>query len=65
LRPGAAPTRGGRESIDHAPGAHDDIANSVGGALLLVGLRKPLIFSDDVLAYLSQPERQILGCAWR
>ncbi len=27
--------RGGRDSIDHAPGAHDDIANSVAGALAL------------------------------
>lgn len=26
--------RGGRDSIDHAPGAHDDIANAVAGALL-------------------------------
>ncbi len=26
--------RGGRESIDHAPGAHDDIANAVAGALV-------------------------------
>lgn len=25
--------RGGRESIDHAPGAHDDLANAVAGAL--------------------------------
>jgi hypothetical protein len=25
--------RGGRESIDHAPGGHDDIANAVAGAL--------------------------------
>src|SRR5262245_12857635 len=24
-------TRGGRDSIDHAPGAHDDIANAVAG----------------------------------
>jgi hypothetical protein len=28
-------TRGGRDSIDHAPGAHDDVANSVAGSLLL------------------------------
>ncbi len=28
--------RGGRDSIDHAPGAHDDIANAVAGALLAV-----------------------------
>jgi hypothetical protein len=27
--------RGGRDSIDHAPGAHDDIANAAMGALLL------------------------------
>ena len=27
--------RGGRDSIDHAPGGHDDIANAVGGALVL------------------------------
>jgi hypothetical protein len=26
--------RGGRDSIDHAPGAHDDLANSCAGALL-------------------------------
>jgi hypothetical protein len=28
--------RGGRDSIDHAPGAHDDVANAVAGALCLV-----------------------------
>ena len=27
--------RGGRDTIDHGPGAHDDIANAVAGALLL------------------------------
>lgn len=27
--------RGGRDSIDHGPGQHDDLANSVAGALLL------------------------------
>jgi hypothetical protein len=26
--------RGGKESIDHAPGAHDDVANAVAGALV-------------------------------
>ena len=29
--------RGGRDSIDHAPGAHDDLANAALGALLLAG----------------------------
>lgn len=28
-------SRGGKESIDHAPGGHDDIANSVAGAIWL------------------------------
>src|SRR5207249_485959 len=27
--------RGGRDSIDHGPGAHDDLANAVAGSLLL------------------------------
>jgi hypothetical protein len=27
-------SRGGRDSIDHAPGAHDDLANAVAGALV-------------------------------
>ena len=27
--------RGGRDSIDHGPGAHDDLANAVAGALVL------------------------------
>ena len=28
--------RGGRDSIDHAPGAHDDVANSVAGVVEVV-----------------------------
>lgn len=29
--------RGGRDSIDHGPGGHDDVANCVAGVLTLVG----------------------------
>lgn len=32
-------TRGGRDSIDHPPGGHDDVAKAVAGALL--GASKP------------------------
>ncbi|MGI4940414.1 MAG: hypothetical protein ACRYHQ_07615 [Janthinobacterium lividum] len=32
--------RGGRDSIDHAPGAHDDLANAAAGALVLVAGRR-------------------------
>ena len=30
--------RGGRDSIDHAPGAHDDMANAAAGALLMAAV---------------------------
>lgn len=33
--------RGGRESIDHAPNGHDDLANAVAGAIDLVLTRSP------------------------
>jgi hypothetical protein len=35
--------RGGKDSIDHAPGAHDDVANAVAGACWLVAAR-PMTF---------------------
>jgi hypothetical protein len=31
-------SRGGKESIDHAPGAHDDVANAAAGAVVLASL---------------------------
>ncbi len=43
--------RGGRDSIDHAPGGHDDVANAVAGALLLVATaRGPMVISPHMLA---------------
>jgi len=42
--------RSGKDSIDHAPGAHDDLANACAGALVLVGAKAPMIISDAVLA---------------
>ena len=33
-------SRSGRDTVDHAPGAHDDLANAVAGALLLAGSRQ-------------------------
>jgi hypothetical protein len=35
--------RGGRESIDHPPNGHDDIANAVAGVLTLAGIEKSLL----------------------
>ena len=43
--------RGGKDSIDHSPGMHDDIANAVAGALVtsfrdpgVPGFREPIKF---------------------
>ena len=33
--------RGGRNSIDHAPGSHDDMANAVAGAALMATAKRP------------------------
>ena len=33
--------RSGRDSIDHAPGAHDDLANCVAGVAALMGTARP------------------------
>ena len=34
-------SRAGRDSIDHAPGGHDDVANAAAGALLAATAKKP------------------------
>lgn len=47
--------RGGKDSVDHAPGAHDDVANSVCGALLLAaGKRAPMNINKEALARFAQ-----------
>ena len=47
-------SRGGRDSIDHAPGAHDDLANAVAGALLLVSQHPPMRISPRAVEMLRQ-----------
>ena len=44
--------RSGKDSIDHGPGGHDDLANAVAGVLVGVDLdrRQPLIKLSDVFA---------------
>jgi hypothetical protein len=42
--------RSGRDSIDHGPGAHDDLANAALGALLLVGTHQPMRINPKALA---------------
>jgi hypothetical protein len=42
-------SRAGKDSIDHSPGGHDDIANATAGALLLVGSYRPMQISPAAL----------------
>jgi hypothetical protein len=48
-------SRGGRDSIDHAPSpaAHDDVANCVAGALLLANTRRPMKINPEALRRLG------------
>jgi hypothetical protein len=47
--------RGGKDSIDHPPGAHDDVANSAAGVLtMLASGGGSLVITDDFLAAMRQ-----------
>jgi hypothetical protein len=42
--------RGGKDSIDHGPGAHDDVANAVAGAIVLASRHEvPLNFHTPIV----------------
>ena len=45
--------RGGRDSIDHPPGAHDDVANAVVGALLMSGAPKR-VYDEEFFRRLNE-----------
>ena len=49
--------RGGRDTIDHKPNDHDDLANAVAGALVMV-LGEPGVMriSDEAVAMAGQPD---------
>lgn len=40
----------GKDSIDHGPGQHDDVANAVCGAAVLASQHRPLIVTPELLA---------------
>ena len=62
--------RGGRDSIDHAPGSHDDLANAVAGAIITANARQPcFIFealTSDTMAESATPWGSLDdGIEWR
>jgi hypothetical protein len=49
--------RGGRDSIDHPPGAHDDLANAVAGVLVNVASNQPFVVSKEFVTMSSKLRR--------
>jgi hypothetical protein len=52
--------RGGRDSIDHPPHAHDDVANAVAGALVLAGAKVSWFSSEGALKLMAASNRAAL-----
>jgi len=49
-------SRAGRDTVDHSPGSHDDVANSVAGAVCLLStVERPMIISAEMLRLARQP----------
>jgi hypothetical protein len=46
--------RGGRDSIDHAPGEHDDLANAVAGAAALALGHQGVVVTQELLQRVMQ-----------
>jgi hypothetical protein len=54
--------RSGKDSIDHMPGSHDDLCNSVAGVVNLCAGKAPMSIPDHVLR-LSRMPRHLAGLA--
>jgi hypothetical protein len=54
--------RSGKDSIDHAPGTHDDIANAVAGSLLLAHAAAPALWRREALLIEGVPSTMPARC---
>jgi hypothetical protein len=50
--------RGGRDSIDHPPHAHDDVANAVAGACVLAGAKASWFSSEGAQRIMAESNRR-------
>jgi hypothetical protein len=64
-------SRGGRDSIDHAPNAHDDVANAVAGAIVLASAvrgdgkeKRERVPLPAINSYYHRPSPHERGTAW-
>ena len=48
-------SRAGKDTVNHAPGAHDDIANAVAGALV-TRANEPMNITDEIIAMARDPK---------
>lgn len=56
-------SRGGRDTIDHTPGGHDDLANAVAGVLVGLDLdRRPALVRPDSLLVHGAPVAALSRC---
>ncbi len=54
---GRRTSRVGKDAIDHPPGQHDDRINAAAGAIVFAATgKKPMVISDEVLRWASQPD---------
>jgi hypothetical protein len=52
--------RSGKDSIDHAPGAHDDVANAVAGAMWATASRAgPVVVGSEAMAWASRKTARV------
>jgi hypothetical protein len=61
--------RGGRDSIDHSPGGHDDVANAVAGAAALAIANVGVVVTNELLqrvvAMPARPGRSATAWGWQ
>ena len=56
--------RGGRDSIDHAPGGHDDLANAVAGAAALALGHQGVVVTSELLRRVAAMPATRKHTAW-
>ena len=56
--------RGGRDSIDHAPGGHDDLANAVAGAAALALGHQGIVVTSELLQRVAAMPATRRHTAW-
>jgi hypothetical protein len=54
----------GKDSIDHPPGSHDDVANAAAGAIVMAKLKPAMIITDEMLRQAAMPGWRPGGGLW-